>query len=63
MKKRNVELWLQKGTEVHGPDGWVELSGDCTVAATLDTTGHEWHYTLKGDDWWVPKCDAVVLGA
>jgi len=62
MKKRNVELWIGKGTEVHGPDGWVALLGDCVVTANIDASGHEWHYKVKDDDWWVPRLDALVRG-
>ena len=61
MKKRNVELMLLEGTEVHGPYGWVSLKGDCAVTANLDQTGHEWHYTVNGDDWWTSRSDVVVL--
>jgi len=61
MKRQNVDLLLLKGTEVHGPDGWVELLGDCRVVANLDQSGHEWHYSVNEDLWWVPRCEALVL--
>lgn len=61
MKKLNFELMLLEGTEVHGPDGWISLKGDCAVTANLDKSGHEWHYPVNDDDWWSSRSDVVVL--
>jgi hypothetical protein len=61
MNKRNANIWIKEGTEVHGPDGWVALLGDCAARARLDESGYEWHYNVGNADFWVSASDCLVL--
>ncbi len=58
---QKVNLWIKEGTEVHGPDGWIVLTGDVSIEkAVVDSLGQGATYTLNSDVWRVLLRDAVV---
>ena len=58
MKKQ--EICLREGMEVHGPSGWVVLTGNCVVeawqsAGSWATPALDYH--VKGETWTVLEID------
>jgi hypothetical protein len=60
-RNKTVQIWLKKGTEVHGPNGWVSLLGNVSTEATKSVDGYEYYYTVRDEVWTALAGDVIEM--